>query len=325
MSVTIAIILDRRRMKKKTGTYPVKLQVIVSGEPFRYQTIFDLSIEAYKKLSASRISKELQKVRDNLKFLQGSAETYLEKNKPFNLHDFEKEFVQNNPLFLQRKRKSKSEITISEGNTFDLSTYVKRFRILKELHTFEDSISVGFRLYVIKLLEEERIGSAVNYQDSYYSLKKFGGNVKFSDITISFLIRYEKWMLKKGCSKSTVGIKLRPLRAIFNYAIDGLGIIKRDKCYPFGRYKYQIPTSKNTKKSLEMEIVRKLFYYQPRCIEERKARDGPQGQIPSRSLFLLLKKWRTSLINGEIKFKSLTTIFSLFFNLKWHHLSNILE
>ncbi len=80
-------------------------------------------------------------------------------------------------------------------------------------------------------------------------------------------------MRNKGCSKSTVGIKLRLLRAIFNYAIDRLKIIKRDKCYPFGRYKYQIPTSKNTKKSLEMDVVGKLYYYEPRCEEERKARD----------------------------------------------------
>ncbi len=63
-------------------------------------------------------------------------------------------------------------------------------------------------------------------------------------------------------------------RAIFNYAIDRLKIIKRDKCYPLVvRYKYQIPTSKNTKKSLEMNIVGKLYYYEPRCEEECKARD----------------------------------------------------
>jgi len=71
-------------------------------------------------------------------------------------------------------------------------------------------------------LEEGRIGSAVNYQNSYYSLKKFGGNVAFIQITETYLIRYEKWMRNKGCLKSTIGIKLRPLRAVFNYAIDRL-------------------------------------------------------------------------------------------------------
>ena len=273
MSVTISIILDKRRMKKKTGTYPLKLQVIADSEPFRYQTKFDLSVEDYKKLSASRISEELQKVRDTLKLIQRNAEIYLEQNNPFNIHEFEKDFIKENPLFLQRKRKAKSETISSDNKAFDLSIYLKKFPILKENHSSEDCISVAYRAYVIKLLEEERIGSAINYQDSYNSLKKFGGNVKFNAITTSYLIRYEKWMLNRGCSKSTIGIKLRPLRAVFNYAIDSLGIIKRDKCYPFGRYKYQIPTSRNRKKSLEMDVVGKLYYYDVNCEEERKARD----------------------------------------------------
>src|ERR1700752_2771726 len=77
MSVTFGTILDKRRMKKKTGTYPVKFQLIVNSETFRYQTIFDLSIEDYNKLSAPRISEGLQKVRDDLKRLQSKAETFL--------------------------------------------------------------------------------------------------------------------------------------------------------------------------------------------------------------------------------------------------------
>ncbi len=175
-------------LKKKTCTYPVKLQLIVDGDPFRYQTIFDLSVEDYNKLTAPRISKELEKIRDGLKYVQRNAEVFLEQNKPFKIHEFEKDFIKNNLLFLQRKRKAKSEAVVYQLNAFDLSFYEKRFRILKQEHTSEDSISVAYRSYVIKLLEEERIGSAVNYQDSFYSLKKFGGNVPFSHITESYLM-----------------------------------------------------------------------------------------------------------------------------------------
>jgi hypothetical protein len=32
-----------------------------------------------------------------------------------------------------------------------------------------------------------------------------------------------------------------------------MGIIKREKCYPFGRRKYQIPTGRNIKKALTEE------------------------------------------------------------------------
>jgi hypothetical protein len=50
-------------------------------------------------------------------------------------------------------------------------------------------------------------------------------------------------------SRSTIGIYLRPLRSIFNEAIAD-GIIKKEKCYPFGKRKYQIPTSKKQRKHL---------------------------------------------------------------------------
>jgi hypothetical protein len=49
---------------------------------------------------------------------------------------------------------------------------------------------------------------------------------------------------------------LRPLRTIFNEAIED-GIIKREKCYPFGRRKYKIPASKNTNKSLDLEDIKR--------------------------------------------------------------------
>lgn len=59
-------------------------------------------------------------------------------------------------------------------------------------------------------------------------------------------------------TKTTVGIKLRALRAVFNEAIEN-GIIKREKCYPFGRRRFQIPASRNIKKALELGDVQKMY------------------------------------------------------------------
>ena len=115
------------------------------------------------------------------------------------------------------------------------------------------------------MLQEERIGTALSYKDSYNSIKKFKGNVLFTDITASYLHQYKNWMLKRGCLKTTVGIKLRPLRTIFNEAIE-MGIIKREKCYPFGRRKYQIPTGRNIKKALTEEHISIIYYYQVKFV-----------------------------------------------------------
>jgi integrase/recombinase XerD len=58
---------------------------------------------------------------------------------------------------------------------------------------------------------------------------------------------YEQKLKDGGLSKSTIGIYLRPLRAIYNEAIED-GFAKKDRSYPFGRRKYQIPAARKVKK-----------------------------------------------------------------------------
>ncbi len=72
-------------------------------------------------------------------------------------------------------------------------------------------------------------------------------------------------------SKTTIGIYTRALRTIFNEA-DANGIIRKDKCYPFGRRKYQVPTSRNKKKALELNHIEQIYYYKPSCESEKKAK-----------------------------------------------------
>ncbi len=89
MSVTVAIILDTRRIKENKK-YPVKLRVNHQRVTNYYPTAFDLSEEEYQKLSATRISQELQTVRDKLKQIERGALNALEKLRPFSFNAFEK-------------------------------------------------------------------------------------------------------------------------------------------------------------------------------------------------------------------------------------------
>src|SRR5687768_9095131 len=127
MSVSAKITLDTRRVKKKTGKYPVKLLVTSDSEPHRYQTIFDLTQEDFSKLSASRITSELQEIREKLKEIVRSAEETVKKLLPFSFEGFEKVFVLNNPLFKQRKFKTEAEINNSVH--FDYCRFKKRMSI----------------------------------------------------------------------------------------------------------------------------------------------------------------------------------------------------
>ena len=112
---------------------------------------------------------------------------------------------------------------------------------------------------------------------SYKSLMKFGGNVYFREITVSYLNQYEQWLRNKEVSKTTISIYVRGLRTIFNEAIE-VGLIKREKCYPFGRRKYRIPNSKNIKKALELTDISKIYYY--------KCESGFEGEQKGKDFWL---------------------------------------
>lgn len=270
MSVTICTVLDTRRIKK-TGKYPIKMRVTFERMTEYYQTIFDLSKGEFDKLGASRISSDLQNIRDKLKEVERTAENAAKKLGDFNFIDFEKLLVGNCNLLRQRKPIPASS---SEANDkFDFSHFGKRFSILVE-EIQSGTIGMAYLAYIKKLLREGRIGTAANYQNSYTLLKKFRHNLRFKDITTPCLYEYENWLKNKEISRTTIGMYIRPLRTLFNEAIDA-GEIYREKCYPFGRRKYQIPTSKKTKNALSLEEVKQIYFYKcnPLNPNEQKGRD----------------------------------------------------
>lgn len=272
MQVKIGIILDTRRIKQ-TNKYPVKLRVTFERVTVYYQTIFDLSKDDYAKLPAPRISTELQSIRDKLKDIERTAENALKELGAFNFKDFEKEYVQNNGTYF-RLRKLKPGLPVEVKSDFDFTPFHKKFPILLETDLKPGTITVSYLVFIKKTLREGRISSGMYYHCSYVSLKKFRGNVRLEDITVSFLHEYESWLRSQNISSTTIGMYLRPLRTIFNEAIED-GIIKREKHYPFGRRKYKIPASKNTKKALDLNDIKKIYYYKcdPKNESEQRAKD----------------------------------------------------
>ena len=107
-----------------------------------------------------------------------------------------------------------------------------------------------------------------------YRIHKLGietEKLPFSEITPDFLDDYEEYMLYSGKSITTVGIYLRPLRAIFNIAISENDV--HPDLYPFGKRKYQIPQGKKVKKALSQRELSLLYKIDPRIPEQEKARD----------------------------------------------------
>jgi integrase len=120
-----------------------------------------------------------------------------------------------------------------------------------------DTIKGGFERHIQELKDQKRIGSAVSYETALNSIEGFKAGLRYADITVNFLNKYEAAMLKEDKSKATIGIYLRSLRAIMNRAdIDR-------KLYPFGnkKNKYAIPTGRNIKKALALNEISRIFSY----------------------------------------------------------------
>ena len=121
-----------------------------------------------------------------------------------------------------------------------------------------------------QLRQEGRISTAVSFECTYNSIKKFTGKDRlgYDSTTVQFLNKYEKWMLAEGNSLTTVGIYLRNVRTAYRKA-ESEGVIK-SRTYPFGDGKYVIPGGKNIKKALKFEEVKRIANY--------KALDGSNEQ-----------------------------------------------
>lgn len=204
MLASLSIVLDTRRMKSKTKKYPLKLRVTYERKSWYYLTIYDLKEDEYAKLVAPNAGAGLKVIREKLKEIERSAEAAAKELFPFTFGDFEKEYILNNPSFLQRK--AINDVKVEGNYEYDVSQYAHHFQIFKEPTMPSGSILVTFRSYIDKLLRADRIGSAVCYQTSYYSFGRFRGNVLFTEVTVDYLNDYERRMLKQDYSKTTIGI-----------------------------------------------------------------------------------------------------------------------
>jgi hypothetical protein len=83
---------------KKSGTYPLKLQVTYQRKTRHYPTIFSLSEIDYGKLAAPRIHPELQRVKEGIKSIQREGEEFIEGIEVFSFFLFQRDFVNHHEL-----------------------------------------------------------------------------------------------------------------------------------------------------------------------------------------------------------------------------------
>ena len=99
------------------------------------------------------------------------------------------------------------------------------------------------------------------YEVSLNSFIKYAGSldIPFSDVDVTWLKKYEAWMLKQGLAVNTIGTRVRHLRAVFNMAIEHH--ITDKESYPFHAYKLSKVCNTPPKRALtKVDIMRVIEY-----------------------------------------------------------------
>lgn len=236
--ITMKIVLDDRR-KNDMDYYTVKLRVTQNRMQKYYLTGFKMTSQEFEQTMQNA---PLKKYRENR--------------------------IELDEILL------KAKITCKELQLFSFIGFEKYFLSDKMPN------NTLFQLYekvISEKMQHGSISTAVNYRCSMRSLLKKNKNLNYADITSDFLYEYERDLIKEGKKTTTIGIYLRPLRAILNEAIN-LGYFPKD-LYPFGRRKYIIPEGQNPKKALDNEEFNKIWHYQ--------VKDNTSFEARSKDFFIL--------------------------------------
>ena len=246
MAYSISIVLDRRR-EKEDGTYPVKLRVFnkVLKKDKRYPLDIDLTAKEFETIWVNAENKNLRGSNKKTRLKLQAIET--------------------------RANKEAEQMTVFEFDKFE----AKLFRKSSD----KNNIKYHFDLVIQRNLKIDKIGTAESYKYTLNSLADFSENQKkrkiekltFDIITVDWLNEYQKFMLSKGKSYTTIAIYTRTLRVVFNNAIESNDIIK--DVYPFGKNKYKIPRTKKVKKALNSEQLKTLFNAEVTNDNEQQAKD----------------------------------------------------
>ncbi|PSR56098.1 integrase [Adhaeribacter arboris] len=231
--VTIAAMIDNRRANKE-GLYPVKVRVTFKRERKYYSTGKWLTLTEWVRLPDAK-SKKLSDLKKDIQV------------------------------------------------AFDKIKQATRDLIKDDLFTFDSlnirlgsalglSVNTAIKARIASMLENNQVGTVAIYKSAEVSLTVFAGNnIKFNQITPDWLRRFERYMLDKGKSYTTISMYLRSLQVIVNEA-KAAGIIKANQ-YPFGKGKYEIPQSAGRNIALNLKEIARIVNYECKNSKQELSRD----------------------------------------------------
>ena len=219
--VSILTILDTRR-SKKSGLYPIKVQVVNNRVQKYYNTGKDLSIEDWESLQNTK-TRELVNIRKDMQQSFENIKLHVLKLISEGVFTFEALNTQ-----------------LGKGNT--------------------SSVVDAFRHKIENLIAENRIGTKEFYECAVNKFIEFAGtDFGFEMVTVTWMKKFELFMLKQDRSYTTIGMYGRAMRSIYNEAIKA-GIMRSSQ-YPFGKDKYELPQGEGRKMALTLKQIKDIVAY----------------------------------------------------------------
>ncbi|MBW6480760.1 MAG: site-specific integrase [Bacteroidales bacterium] len=266
MQATVKIFYQTAPAKKnKDGLFPVKLRVTHKTERKYYSIRQKLNNDEWAYLSEQDIAgyKEYCEKRGRSKY----REIYEEYER---ITDEAKDIIKSLPRFSFNQFEDKFNIAVTKwDNVFD--AFIDHIKDLRDENRHGYASSFESTLRAVKEFNEGRKYKFNDRKDKVSSRKDLylsGKELKFIDITPSWLKRFDKHMSKDGKSRTTIGIYMRNLRVLFNYVIKEKNVKAE---YPFS--KYQIKNRKLKKRALAAADISKIASYETEHPQEIFYRD----------------------------------------------------
>lgn len=232
--VSVLTVLDTRRAKK-SGLFPVKVQVVFRRKQKYYSTGKELSKENWEKLLKAK-SKLMIEIRSDVESSFSIVKQQIN------------ELIQ------------KGEFSIESLN-------IRLGRQMKD-----SNLHNAFKLKMKELKDNEQASTYLSYQSALKSLENFGGTcIPLENITTDWLKRCERFWLSEGKSYSSISIYFRALKCILNRAVRD--DILKESSFPFGKNKYEIPEGCGRKLALNLSEIKKVMSYQDGSDDIEEFRD----------------------------------------------------
>jgi len=237
MNATVNIVCYKQK-RLKNGEHPLMVRVTKNGKR-KYKSL---------GLSVHPDHWDFQTNRPKLKCPNRELilKTILEKEA-----EFQKEILE---LTSMQKEYTASSLMAAKTNQVKVKTVEEFYNELIQQYQKAD-----------------RLGNARAYKYSLGSITRFygKGDVFFSDIDVSWLKKYERWLVDSKCTEVTISLLFRTLRSAYNKAIEAKCAHKGN--YPFGEFKvskFDVSTQKRAiskdaiKKIMEIDLSKEKFYVQ---------------------------------------------------------------